>query len=546
MLAEGGEIPRPSDARSGLPVPMWCWMASQRTSESRVRRRFRCIRRRLSDESGVSLVLVLLVVSALSISTAAMTQLVTSNEAAYGRDRQEVRASSVGEAGLNEGVSYLSNQDNLLISSVSPQTFSLDSGTGQWWADKTATTATVDTWTIYSQATVGKVTRKFSVQLAANKSVVSTPASGVWAKGFFVADPTYCTTMNGTTTMKVSIYIAGDLCLTGTQQIIDPTPSTPSLYLYVAHRLMISGSNATVGIGPPTNAKIAQANIGSATPGGCLVGGVAKICSNGAQSHVYANATIASALTLTKPPIDAPGMYASGDWNNPVCSTGSFTFDNNGTRNSSAGTINLLSGSSYNCTVYKSSSHVAGNEQGTLSWNATTRQLAISGTIYLDGDLNFSGGAFGSYTGLGTIYVNGKVSVSGNTTLCGPGATAVGTPQPHCTGLWDGSLGAIGMVAVNSGGTVGMTGSSCTSPAAWSMSGTAEIDVAAYVVGCFSQTGTSYVTGPVSTDQGAVAGTPTHTDLPNPPPNLPGAAGSTTASSWGHVVPSSWRQLPAS
>ena len=78
------------------------------------------------------------------------------------------------------------------------------------------------------------------------------------------------------------------------------------------------------------------------------------------------------------------------------------------------------------------------------------------------------------------------------------------------------------------------------------MSGNAQIDrVSAYVVGCFQQTGTSYVTGPVTTDQGVMAGTPTHTDVLNPPPGTPGARGSTAAASWGHVVPSSWRQMPA-
>ena len=59
------------------------------------------------------------------------------------------------------------------------------------------------------------------------------------------------------------------------------------------------------------------------------------------------------------------------------------------------------------------------------------------------------------------------------------------------------------------------------------MSGNAEIDVLAYVVGCFQQTGTSYVTGPVTTDQGLISGTPTHTDVLNPPPDTPGAAGYT-------------------
>ncbi len=78
------------------------------------------------------------------------------------------------------------------------------------------------------------------------------------------------------------------------------------------------------------------------------------------------------------------------------------------------------------------------------------------------------------------------------------------------------------------------------------MSGNAQIDVLAYVVGCFQQTGTSYVTGPVTTDQGVMSGTPKHTDVLNPPPGTPGAPGIRRRSaSWGHVVPSSWRQMPA-
>ena len=126
--------------------------------------------------------------------------LVTSNQTAVGRDRQEERAFNIAEAGLNEAVSYLSTQNTLAISSVAATNYSLDNGSGQWWAAKTATTSTVDTWTLYAQATSGKSSRKVSVKLAANKSVISTPASGSWGKGFFVADATSCAILNGTGT----------------------------------------------------------------------------------------------------------------------------------------------------------------------------------------------------------------------------------------------------------------------------------------------------------------------------------------------------------
>ena len=510
-------------------------MAAQRTSGTPGRRLAAGVRKRLSNESGLALVLALIVVAALSVATASMIMLVTSNQTAVGRDRQEERAFNIAEAGLNEAVSYLSTQDTLSISAVAATDYSLDNGSGQWWATKTATSSTVDTWTLYAQATSGSAKRKVSVKLAANKSVISTPASGVWGLGFFVADPTNCAALNGTGTVQISVFAAGNLCLNGNQQITEPTPATPSVYLYVGGQVQLSGSNAAIGT---ASAKIAQANI----VGGCTMNGNAKICSNSGQSKVYANNYLSSAQSLTKPPVDAAGIYAGGDWNHPVCSTGSFTFDGNGTRDSSVGNITILTGSAYNCTVYKTSSHVAGNEMGSMSWNPATKALTVSGTLYLDGNLVMTGGN-ANYTGFGTIYVNGRVAVSGNGTVCGPGATSSGSV---CTGKWNGALGVLAVVVANSGGVSGVTSGSCTSPAAWSMSGNAEIDVLAYVVGCFQQTGTSYVTGPVTTDQGLISGTPTHTDIPNPPPNVPGASGYTTTASWGHVVPSSWRQMPAS
>jgi hypothetical protein len=475
-------------------------------------------------------------VAALSVATASLIMLVTSNQTAVGRDRQEERAFNIAEAGLNEAVSYLSTQDTLAISSVAPTGYNLDGGSGQWSATKTSSTTTVDTWTLLAQATSGSAKRKVSVKLAANKGVLITPTAASWGKGFFIADATNCAMMNGTGTVSLSIYAAGSLCLNGNQQITEPTPATPSLSIYVGDKLKLTGGPSAVG---SAGAKIAQANIVN----GCLVNGTGQICSNEAQSRVYAVSHPATSQPLTKPPLDAAGTYAGGDWNHPVCSTGSFTFDGNGTRDSSVGSITLLPASAYNCTVYKSSSHVAGNEMGTMSWNPATKALAVSGTIYLDGNLIMSGGN-ANFTGTGVIYVNGRVGISGNMTICGPGAAVSGST---CTGNWNATLGALAVVAVNAGGVSGInigTGL-CNTTAAWAMAGNAQLDVLAYVVGCYQQTGTSYVTGPVTTDQGAIAGTPKHTDVLNPPPGTPGAPGNTATASWGHVIPSSWRQMPA-
>src|SRR5689334_8958209 len=72
-----------------------------------IRGRFERLHRRLADERGLSLVLALIVVTALSITTAALAQLIQSNEHAFGRDRQEERAFNIAEAGINYGASHL-------------------------------------------------------------------------------------------------------------------------------------------------------------------------------------------------------------------------------------------------------------------------------------------------------------------------------------------------------------------------------------------------------------------------------------------------------
>ena len=220
-------------------------MRSQRTSGKPGRPPVGAVRARLSDERGLALVMALLVVAALSASTAALIMLVTSNQTAVARDRQEERAFNIAEAGLNEGVSYLSKQNTLSISSVAATNYSLDNGSGQWWATKTATSALVDTWTLYSRATSAKVSRKVSVQLVANKNVINTPACGGWGKGFFVADPSSCASMSGASaTVNISVYAAGDLCLNGNQRSSSPRLATPSVYLYVGGDVLLVGGPA--------------------------------------------------------------------------------------------------------------------------------------------------------------------------------------------------------------------------------------------------------------------------------------------------------------
>ena len=137
------------------------------------------VQRLAHEERGLALVLALLVVAAMSISTVALVGLVSSNETAFGRDRQEVRALNIGQSGLNYGVSYMQqylaandSTNGLAVgstvgSSGTPMySGAVDGGTMSWYATKTGSA----TWTIYANAVSpnGAVTRRLSLNMGGN------------------------------------------------------------------------------------------------------------------------------------------------------------------------------------------------------------------------------------------------------------------------------------------------------------------------------------------------------------------------------------------
>lgn len=473
----------------------------------------------LADERGISLVLALLVAATLTIGTASLTTLVVSNENAYSRDRQEARAFNVAEGGLNYGISQLTNYDTTpakaVGSTLGPITFSLEDGTGSWWAEKTADKI----WTVWSRGSSpnGKVSRTVSVQAFGNTVTTNSPPSLAWGYGFFVASSTGCTNMVGNSTLTLPVWIKADLCLNGSQFIAEPlpNPNPKSVTLYVGGKLTLKGG-AQVGT---STRRIKEAVV----VGGCYTN-KAQICSNAAQSSVWADSYGSTPSSLTKPPVYPQEIYDSGDWDNPTCSTGTFTFDNDGLRNASVAAGSIMGAAAYDCSVYDPSGT---SLVGRLAWNPVSKLLTVNGVVFVDGGLVLNGGDQGSYetgTAGASIYFNGSVTTNGNSALCGPGATLAGS---SCTGLWDGDLGALTIVALSGG---------------WKMNGTAEYNVAAYVVGEYDDGGNAAVTGPVITDTAKVHGTSDTTDLSDPPDSAPGGGSDTTTTTW-KTVKGTWSQL---
>jgi Tfp pilus assembly protein PilX len=491
----------------------------------------RMFRRRLLDlarrEDGISLVMALLIMMVLTISTVGVVTFVDSNENSASRDRQTMRAFSAAEAGLDAGLQAIVQADpnNDPAHTALAGAHDIDTSTYSWSAVKTNGVWTI-TATGISPTGVKRVLQQQAapnVQTIKNQSTVTTPASAAYGWGFFVNNPPgVCTSLVGNTTIHISVWVANNLCLNGNAYVQEPGAGHSTLNLYVGGQLTATGN---FGVGTSTQ-HVAQATV----HGGCRVNNKNVVCSTASASHIYADRYSSTTSTLTKPPVYPDQVYASANWRTPSCSVGSFVFDNDATRNSSVTTQDLFANpTKFDCTVSDSSGHQAGR----LAWDPTVTPhvLTISGTIFIDASMWMAGNDAAVYRGSGTIYVNGSVSGSGNLALCGPPSTPAGA---ICNGTWDPQQGTLEIVSL--GG--------------WSLSGNAEMDVVAYVVGNYAATGNAYVTGPVITDTAALAGNAKFVPVLNPPPGAPGDDSTATVESDTTKInwlskPGSWRECPA-
>ena len=82
---------------------------------------------------------------------------------------------------------------------------------------------------------------------------------------------------------------------------------------------------------------------------------------------------------------------------------------------------------------------------GEIAWNATTKTLTISGTIYIDGSAKISNGGLNSYNGQGTIYLSGTLHATGS--MC----ASISGSNCNFAG-WNPDFDMLMIVAAGSGG----------------------------------------------------------------------------------------------
>jgi hypothetical protein len=511
----------------------------------------------LRSESGISLVMALLVMVVLSISTGGVVTFVTSNQTNAGRDREAERAFNIAEAGLAKGADGVIAQDpNATVAigtTLSPTSFSLDGGTGSW----SATKASQLTWTVTAtgNSPTGRVLRKLQEQVIATQQSGTTLVSPVYGYGFFMGDPNAdCTVLSGgdrignSALVTVPVYIASSLCLTGGGAPLIANPASgPKITLYIGGKLQVDSNSDPVGT---SSSRLTSATI----VGGCQVnfhGWKNVICStpgnpvNGTGSGVWASAYDATPQTKTKPVVDtaaADAVYQSAaPGPKHPCGAGStlgpLRFDTNTTRDTSLGTVRLLkwtggtTGNSFDCKFYDS----GGNLTGQLSYTyGTPGALTINGTVFIDGNLSFSGNDTAVYSGKGTLYVDGTVSFSNGARLCGAPMVS-----GKCSGNWDPTQNALEIVAINH-----QIQASPPTPTGWNMGGDGEFEGIAYANGAYVSGNSAWVQGPVIADSGQLSGATLFKAITTPPPGAPGVTPSPPTTTWA-IKRGSWQECPS-
>ena len=329
--------------------------------------------------------MVLIVVSAMTISTAALMTLLTSNEKSTGRDRQVIRATNIGQAALNYGVSYMQSYlatndadgakaiGSTVGTAAAPKyTGPIDGGTMSWYAVKD----TAASWTIYAHAVSpsGAVSRNFSLKMGgtATAQTATTTASPVYGYGYVMADPNAdCAsvsppanggdTIDNSAAITIPLYIASSLCVSaGSPAIgepaVEPVGVTQSVSLYVGKTFRTANTASPVGTrrsrsrsrtssyGCQAYFKKNWTNQFCNTPG---------VPTSGTGSGVFASFYQAQQQSLTKPTADV-GTYSTAlPGPAHTCNGGStmglFKLDNDTTRNTSL-QIPAATGSITSCT----------------------------------------------------------------------------------------------------------------------------------------------------------------------------------------------------
>src|SRR5262245_18133668 len=468
------------------------------------------LRRQVSDERGVALVMALGVMLCLSILLAVTIFFSTAGAQDAEAKNAGQKAYALAEAGLNSAFAQLAPHYPSASTAgsaswvASPGAKSYGGGTADYTGSYDSAT---QTWTLTGTGTVPSPTGASAlVRTATARVPVVLNGSPAYLWGFFMGDPSAgCTTFDNGAAVKVSVYVANCLTFSNNAHISEPVAGGSSVDVYVGGLLNMGDSgNSSIGTSSTDRVRTVTAI------GGCKYHLVTYPCSSSSSSQVWAQSYPTTTSSVSLPAIDLASTYASANWSAATCTVGTNPFDGDTSANSSRGTVRLLNGPSFDCTARSS----AGATVGRLAWSTTTKTLTISGTVFIDAaTLTFTNTDVAIYSGSGTIYVNGTVSFNNTSSICGPGTGS--TASNGCPAdAWDTTQGALMILA----------GNAANVNPAFSMNNSSMFEGVAYANGIYNGNNGAVVRGSVLAKRGQLQNSGGSKALTSIPPGAPGTA----------------------
>jgi hypothetical protein len=366
--------------------------------------------RRTMNEDGIAMVMAVCMVVVLGMLGVGIATYTTAGQRTASHSSAGVSAYSLAEAGINNAMSVLAKPKSALDPNLLPsRKTSYDSGSVTW-----SGVLTGDTWKLTSVGTMANpaggtepVRRKITVSVKVRPAFMQPTANPAW--NYIIATrtgtPGGCDeSLNNSVDIQSPMYVVGNLCM-----------NTPSKV--TGGPLQVKG---WAKLDVNTSIGSAAVPIEVHVKNGCSYKTPVLVSPCTPLQSVWAGDD-ANPITLDLPTVDYASWYVNAaPGPRQACTTQSGTvpvFDNDPSFNNSVpGVFNLTPGSSdYSCIVQSGNKVV-----GQLSWNHTTKTLAIAGTVLIDGNATVSYGWSNvpiQYSGTGTIYLGGTLLIS-NTQFC--------------------------------------------------------------------------------------------------------------------------------
>jgi hypothetical protein len=412
-------------------------------------------------ERGMTLVLTLGVMTALSAAVIVVIQYGSASGNEAGMFKTDKQAFALAEAGINNAVAVLNNpSNNALDQDLLPtRTTNYEGGRVVWSGTLDRTTAV---WTLsatgYSRNPTGpngtsEIKRVLSAKVTVVPTLTQPLNNPAWNYLFNkVTNLTCDMTLDNNLTGSSRLYVAGDLCLNNNAVF-----NAPEL---IVHGSLSLDNNSAVGAATNMDSRV-QTHVGNGCRHNKYNGNAwANPCSgNQDVRKIYSKMNPQSwvvGVNTAPPIIAAPASDFSSWYENAIpgpsqsCTTVSGTppvFDNDypNRNNSIASVFELTPNSSYTCRVGP-----AGSPSGEISWNNSTKTLTVAGTIYIDGSIKITNNATNQYNGQATLYISGTLLIYNNAKLCG------GIVSGNCDfAAWNPNTEMLTIVADGVGGQAG-------------------------------------------------------------------------------------------